>query len=65
MECPYPGVQPPSPDELQASELQDVDATDLSFLSRLLYRGAGRGGGGAAAGAGGLGDAMSKIFQIV
>jgi len=47
-------------------ELEDVDPNDLSFLSRMLYRGGGRrGGAGGAGGAGGIGDAMSKIFQIV
>ena len=65
-ECPYPGVPPPTADDLQMPELEDVDPNDLSFLSRMLYRGGGRrGGAGGAGGAGGIGDAMSKIFQIV
>jgi hypothetical protein len=62
-ECPYPGVRPPTEDDLQMPELEGVDPNDLSFLSRLLYRGGGRRRGGG--GAGGIGDAMSKIFQIV
>ena len=44
-------------------ELDDIDPSDLSFLSRMLYRGGSRRGSGG--GAGGIGDAMSKIFQIV
>ena len=65
MDCPYPGSRAPgsSEDEPVMPELSDVDASDHSFLSRLLYRGGGRGGGGASAG--GLGDAVSKLFQIV
>ena len=62
-ECPYPGVRPPTADDVQMPELDDIDPSDLSFLSRMLYRGGSRRGGGG--GAGGIGDAMSKIFQIV
>ena len=56
-------MRPPTEDDLQMPELEDVDPNDLSFPSRLLYRGGGRRGGGS--GPGGIGDAMSKIFQIV
>jgi hypothetical protein len=63
MECPYPGVTPPAADEAQMPELENVDPGDISFLSRMLYRGQRGGGGGG--GGGGLGDAVSRIFQIV
>ena len=60
MDCPYPGGEGLAADTPpQLPELDEVNAEDLSFLSRLYQRGRPRGGGGA------FSDAVSDLFRIV
>jgi hypothetical protein len=58
LDCPYPGGSPAADD---LPELEEVDASDTRFLSRLYQRPQSdrrRGGGG------GFADALSDMFRV-
>ena len=57
LDCPYPGGTA-DPEDLP--ELDEVEASDTSFLSRLYQRPAGKGGGGG----GGFAEALSQMFAM-
>ena len=59
LDCPYPGTAA-RPDDLP--ELDEVQPTDTSFLSRLYQRSSGGGGGGG--GGGGFASALQQMFSV-
>ena len=62
LDCPYPFSDARAASEPPLlPELDEVDATDLRFLSQLYHRGRGGGGGG---GGGSFSDAISEMFRV-
>ena len=56
-ECPYPGTSARAPNPAMPG-LEKVDASDGSFIMRLLQPSSRGGGGGV------FGEALSTIFQM-